>query len=270
MDLVKPLPRPPKRTPWDIQRAVLFALFQRELKARVGGRWLGLFWVFLEPLAHVAFMMAIYTFVRHRIVPGMPVPIFLITGVIPFVVFRSLSTRLMASVDNNRGLFGYRQVKPIDPVIARGALETLLYTVVYAVSLAVLGWFFDLQWWPAKPLELMATSAVIAMQGFGLGLVLVVLTDDVSQVRILIRLMFMPLYMMSGVIFPVRTLSQDTIDVLAWNPLLHLIEMSRSFFTPEYPLFQHANLTYPASTAVVTLAVGLALYRVRRQQLMAR
>ena len=30
-----------KRSPWEIQRAVIFALFIRELQTRMGGRWLG-------------------------------------------------------------------------------------------------------------------------------------------------------------------------------------------------------------------------------------
>ena len=106
-------PRLRKRTAWDIQRAVFLALFVRELKTRFGGRWLGVFWVLLEPTAHLAMLLVIFAFIRHRLLPGLEFPVFLLTGLVPFFVFRNLTLRGMDSVDSNRGLFGYRQVKPI-------------------------------------------------------------------------------------------------------------------------------------------------------------
>lgn len=270
MDIPSPAATLRKRSAWQIQRAVLFALFMRELKARVGGRWMGALWIVMEPMAHIAFTMFIFIYVRHRLVPGMPVPLFLVTGVVPFIIFRNISLRMMGSVDANRGLFNYRQVKPIDPLLARAALETVIYSGIYVVFVAAMGWFFDMPWFPAQPLELLCVAVVLIALGLGLGLTLVVLTDDVPQVRTLIRVLFMPLYFMSGVIFPVRNLPTEAIDWLAWNPLLHLMELSRSFFAPQYPVIRQAELTYPAMVALVMLALGLTLYRLRRHRLLAR
>lgn len=259
----------PKRSPLEIQRAVLFALFQRELKARLGGRWLGAFWILLEPVAHVALMMLLLVYVRHRLVPGIPTPLFLVTGVIPFIIFRNISLRVMGSVDANRGLFGYRQVKPIDPLLARALLEIVLYSCVYVLFLAGLGWFLDIQWFPALPLELIGVSAILIALGIGIGLILVVATDDVPQLRVFVRILYMPLYLLSGVIFPVHNFPSHVVDWLAWNPLLHLLEYSRHYFAPHYPLIPQADLAYPAWLALLALALGLSLYRVRRDRLLA-
>lgn len=268
MDLpASPVPLP-RRTPWEIQRAVLIALFQRELKARFNGRWLGAYWVFLEPMAHLVFMMLIFGYVRHRIVPGMPVPLFLVTGMVPFFIFRSISVRVMGSVEANRALFGYRQVKPIDPLLARAALETVLYSVIYVFFLIGMGWF-GMQWFPVKPLELMGISLVLIFMGLGLGLILVVVTDDVPQLRVLVRIAFMPLYLISGIIFPIHNLPNDIIDWLSWNPLMHIVELSRGYFASEYPVVDQVSVSYPLFVSVIALTLGLSLYRVRRRRLLA-
>ena len=258
----------PTRTPAQIQRAVLFALFQRDLKARFQGRWLGAFWILLEPIAHVTVIMLIFTHLRTRLVPGVPFVLFIVTGLIPFFIFRGLSLRTMGAIDGSRGLFGYRQVKPIDTLLVRGALEALIYSVVYVVVLAALGWY-GLQWFPDRPLELAVASSVLIVLGLSLGLLFAVITDDVPQLRVIVRIAYFPLYIISGVIFPLAALPTATLPWLLWNPVLHLIEVQRGYFFDHYPVIEQASLAYPAAVAIVLLALSMALYRIRRHRLLA-
>jgi len=260
---------PGKRTPWQIQRAVLFALLQRDLKARFGGRWLGGLWTLFEPLAHVVILLLLFGYLRHRVVPGIPFPLFLVTGLIPYLIFRNLTLRLMGALDGSRGLFGYRQVKAIDVLVARAGMEVLIYSVLFVAFLAAMGWA-GLPWFPDRPLHLAVASVVLIVFGFGLGLTLAVLTDDWPQLRVFIRLMFMPLYFLSGVMFPLHSLPADFLPWLLWNPLLHLIEIHRGDFVDHYRVIEQVNLSYPAAISLVTLALSLALYRVRRLRLLAR
>lgn len=257
-----------KRTPWQIQRAVLFALFVRELQTRFGGRWLGMFWVLLEPLAHLTIMLLIFGFIRHQVLPGVEYPVFLLTGLVPFLVFKSLALRLMEAVDANRGLFGYRQVKPLDPLISRAGLEISLYGMVYLLMLGSLGWL-GFHFLPAEPLQLMGISSALLVAGFGLGLVFAVATDELPNARSFIRIFFMPLYLLSGVIFPVATLPPQVLPWLLWNPVLHAIEISRGHFFPQYHVLPQFSAAYVAGFALVVLALGLSLYRVRRHSLLA-
>ena len=258
-----------KRSPWQIQQAVLFALFIRELKTRVGGRWLGGFWLLLEPLVHVTLLMMLVTLLRRITAPGIEVPVFLVTGLMPFFIFKDLSVRLMDAIDANRGLFNYRQVKPIDALATRALLEVTLRSVVYALVLAALGWF-GFHVIPARPLELIGVSAVLVMLGASFGLLFAVATDEFPKARVFIRMLFgMPLYLASGVIFSVHRLPPDVQVWLQWNPVLHLIELSRASFFPSYRAMQGVSLHYPAGLAVALAFFGMALYRVRRDQLMS-
>jgi capsular polysaccharide transport system permease protein len=267
MDALPTTPRH-KRTPWEIQRAVWFALLQRELKARFGGRWLGAFWVLVEPLAHIGYVMLLFGVIRDRIIPGVPFSMFLLTGLIPFFIFRSVSLRVMGSVDGSRGLFGYRQVKPIDPIVARAALDILLYSVIFAIFVIAFAWV-GIEAFPAHPLEALGCMVVLIALALGLGLLYVVLTDDVPQLRIFIRLAYLPLYLISGVIFPLSMLPQAMLEWLLWNPLLHLLERLRGFYFDQYQPLQQTSLKYPGACALVVLAAGLGLYRLRRNRLLA-
>jgi capsular polysaccharide transport system permease protein len=247
---------------------VLFALLLRELKTRFGGRWLGAMWVVAEPLAHVLLLMLIFGAVRDRLLPGVDFVMFLVTGLLPFFMFRSLALRLMEAIDANRGLFGYRQVKPMDALISRAALETGLYSLVYLVVLALLAWLgFSVV--PDRPLELMAISAALLTGGFGVGLTLAVLTDDVPQVRTLVRIAFFPLYLLSGVIFPVHTLPDELLQWLLWNPVLHALELSRGVYFSAYPPIPQASGAFVGAFGLLALGFGLSLYRVRRHRLLA-
>lgn len=257
-----------RRSGWQVQRAVVFALFIRELKTRFGGRWLGAFWVLLEPLAHVALLMFMLGYLRHRVLAGVDYSVFLLVGLVPFFMFKNLAVRLMEAIDANRGLFGYRYVKPLDPLLARALLEVSLYSAVYLIVLGSLGWL-GLHFFPARPLELMGTSAMLIALGGSLGLCFAVATDDVPQLRSLIRIAFMPLYLISGVIFPVASLPPEVLPWLLWNPVLHALELSRGYFFPQYHVLPQISAEYVFGVTLVAAALGMSLYRVRRQRLLA-
>lgn len=259
-------PQRRKRSSFAIQRTVVFALFVREIKTRFGGRWTGVVWVLLEPLAHMAVLMTMFATVRHLVSPGIDYPVFLITGLMPFIIFRSVAFRLMEAIDANRGLFAYRQVKPMDTLVSRALLEVLVQSSVYIVALATIAWL-GMDVLPARPLELIGASALVVALGFSLGLFLAVSTHGTPRVRVFIRICAGPLYLLSGVVMSVQALPTYIRDWLLWNPGLHLVELSRSGFFPQYRVLEGITPLYPLGLTVLFLTLGLSLYRVRRQQL---
>lgn len=64
---------------------IVQALFLRELKTRFGkNKRLGYFWVIGEPMSHILFFLIIFTVIRARSIPQVPVEMFLVTGFVPF------------------------------------------------------------------------------------------------------------------------------------------------------------------------------------------
>jgi capsular polysaccharide transport system permease protein len=268
MQVSSPFVPPPKRNAMRIQRAVLVALVIRELRTRVEGRWLSLLWMLLEPLAHVMLMMALFGFRSHVASANIEYPVFLTTGLLPYFMFRNLARRLPNAVTSNLGLYAYRQVKPIDALAARAVVEIWLSSAVYLAALLLLGWL-GYHWWPVEPLALAVVSGVLLALGVGLGLLFSVLEHNRPRVRALVNLVFTPLYLLSGVIIPLHSLSAAWRDWLLLNPVLHLIELSRECFIPYYQVFPGVSLYYPAAFALVTVALALLLYRINRHRLVS-
>lgn len=267
-ETVSATPAPQRRSPWQVQRSVVFALVLREMSARVGGQWVGAIWTVFEPLAHVLMLVTVFGLLRARSMPGIEYPVFLATGLIPFFFFQKLVTRLLDAIDANRGLFAYRQVKPIDALVGRAIVETLMNLIVYLVTLLILAWV-GYHVLPGKPLEVMGVTALIALFGLSFGTLTAVLSHDRPRLRSIIRLLFLPLYLASGVMFPIDTLPREIIDMLLWNPLVHLVEISRQNFIPAYTPTGGINLAYPLAWTLASAALGLSLYRANRLRLLA-
>ena len=83
----------PRRSAWGVMRDVLFALFLRELKTRLDGRWTTALWVIGEPLAGALLMLALYTLMRTREIAGVDTVLFLLSGQLSFMLLRSLVLR---------------------------------------------------------------------------------------------------------------------------------------------------------------------------------
>lgn len=259
------VPRP-ARSAWNVQRAVVFALLLREMKARVGGQWVGAVWTLFEPLAHVAVMVSIFGFIRNTVMPGIEYPVFLVTGLLPFFLFQHLAMRLMDGIEANRGLFSYRQVKPLDTLLSRALVETLMNLAVYIFSLSILGWM-GFHVLPRQPLQMMGVNLVLFLFGTSFGVFAAVMTHQRARLRSFIRMLFMPLYLMTGVIFKVDVLPREYIEWLLWNPLLHLIELSRASFISAYEPTRGVTLLYPVLCTLGMAALALGMYRVNRLRL---
>ena len=257
-----------RRTAWAVQRSVFLALLLRELRARVGGQWMGALWTLFEPLAHVMLLVALLGLMSNAALPGIEYPVFLATGLVPYFLFQNLAMRLMDGIESNRGLFSYRQVKPLDPLLSRAAVELLMNSAVYIFTLGILAWvgFHVL---PAQPMEMLGVQALTALLGVGVGLLFAVLGHERPRVKTLLRMVFFPLYLATGVIFPVDLLPRETIEWLLWNPMLHLVEMSRHAFMPAYQPVDGVNALFPLQVTLGYLLLGLLLYRTDRHRLVS-
>jgi capsular polysaccharide transport system permease protein len=86
----------------------------------------------------------------------------------------------------------------------------------------------------------------------------------IPDARSLIRVLFMPLYLASGVVLPVSRFPGYVVDALAWNPLLHWVEASRDLGLAHYRPIDQLSYQVVIFSAAITLFFGLALYRLRR------
>ncbi len=259
-----------KRSSWQIQKAVVFALILRELKTRFGGRMIGLLWVLFEPITNIALMLVMRILIRDRYAGVMiDIVVYLVVAMIPFFAFRNIWFRMMGAVEGNMGLFSYRQVKPADSMVARTIMEVVMYTAIFLVFMVFFAWM-DYQVFPTHPIEYLGLVILFIVWGVALGLMSAVGVKKFPALGSFLRLVSFPLYITSGVLFSVSRFPPLVVEVLMWNPLLHMVELTRWAYLTTYNPIMGVNILYPLTVGTTLLGVGVALFWVNRQHLLLR
>lgn len=247
------------RSPAMITLAVWKALFLREAVYRLFGGRTAWVWLLLEPVVHIAFIMFIFTAVRMRVIGGIETPVWLMVGLLAFFMFRRTGTQAMNAIDSNRALFAYRQVKPVDTVLARAGLEGFLMVIIATVLFAA-GALVGLSVIPADPLAVLEAFFGMWLVGLGYGLITSVASELVKELGKIIGLLMTPLYFMSGVIFPINIVPPPYREWLLYNPLVHGLEAARLGFAPFYHAVPELSVAYMYGFALVMVFFGLALH----------
>nr|WP_278044257.1 ABC transporter permease [Corticibacter populi] len=240
--------------------AVWHALFMREALTRVSGRRMAWLWLLLEPLVHVGFLMLIFSTLRSRQLSGVDFALFLALGFMGYQMFVSIGRRSASAINSNRGLMSYRQVLPVDTVLARIGLEFTLQTLVLILLLAIAALFgFDIL--PHDPLTAAAALALLALMGAGFALMFSVFYVLVPETEKLIGFIFTPLYFASAIMYSPALLPPALRDILLYNPIVHGVELVRGGFFEGYHLLPGISMGYLSTFALGFTVFGLLLQR---------
>ncbi|SEG55148.1 ABC transporter permease [Marinobacterium lutimaris] len=259
------------RTPWQVTRSVWHAMFIREALARTMADRMAWFWMLFEPIAMIVVMVLIRTVImgNMRHIDGAELIPWMITGLFGFYLVRENMMRPIGAIDANKGLFSYRQVKPIDPVFVRCYLEGLLRSFVFILFIVV-GTLLDVDLVPAEPLAALGAWFSLWCLGLGAGLVFSALAGLVPEIGKILRIISMPLLIISGVIVPLNFVPHDLLVYVMWNPIVHGLETLRATFFPLYRPVHGTSLLYLWYWALAMITLGLMLHvrfelRLKRQ-----
>lgn len=235
------------------------ALFLREAVTRLAAGRAAWVWLLFEPLAYLIFIMTLFGFVYHKKVGGVDGAMFVVTGLLGFYFARNTFLKSMEAIHANGALFTYRQVKPIDTVLVRAALEGFL-TLLSAILILAGSSLFGYDVLPDDPLLVMATLLGMWMCGLGIGLILSAATKLVSELGKVVNILITPLYFISGVMIPASTIPQPYRDYLLWNPFLHGLETLRGAYFSHFHPVPEASLAYVYGFALVAVFFGLSMH----------
>jgi capsular polysaccharide transport system permease protein len=236
------------------------ALFLREAAMRLARDPMAWFWTVAEPIGHIAFLTWLFiSGFRQKQVVGADTAVFLILGITLFFLPRNMLNRSIAVVEASEALYNYRQVKPIDTVIARVGLETLLGCLVFLLTIAG-GILLGLPISVADPLAALYAASALWLAGLGLALVFSVLAALSPQVRRIVGLSRGAIYLLSAVIYPSYAVPASMRDTLLLNPLVHGLEAFRVAFLPNYKVPAGIDVGYLVQFSVLMIFLGLALH----------
>jgi capsular polysaccharide transport system permease protein len=240
---------------------VVGALVLRESMSRFGRSWGGYGWALAEPVGGIVVLTLAVSLVASAPPLGTSFPFFYATGLVAYLAFHGIAGAGPTALQANRLLFAYPAVSPLDVVLARTLLEAMTHATVAALILPALCAGLSLHL-PFEPLPALRGFALAVALGLGTGAANAVISAYWPPWRAVWNVATRPLFLASGVLFTPGTLPPDVVDILWYNPVLHVVTDFRgAFYGPD-----EADWASPAyvMTLAATLFLGGACVMVRR------
>ncbi len=226
-------------------------------------------WLLFEPIMWILLHVVAYLYLKHTSIGGMHVCFWTAIGFVAFLLWRRTYIQAMHAVDCNKAYFAYRQVKPFDAAFVRGFLELFLMapiaTIVFSLTalpgFSILPGLVKHQYFPSDPLLILLALAGLWIFGLGVGLVLSVVMMFVPELDHINTIIYLPIYILSGAMYPVAAIPFPYRNFWLANPVVHGVEIARLGFLPSYHTDSSISLTYLYTFAIGSVFLGLLLYR---------
>ena len=238
-----------------VQGRVIYALILREARGKYGKSKIGYLWALIEPILQVLILVSIFSALGRQSPVGGELAIFFTTGLLPWMTYSAISSKLSGAFGANQALMAYPQVTSIDVLIGRAMLEGLTMWFVFALILGILDFvgqgtgIYDL---------FLVLTAMIGISLFGLA---------IGMINASIRIYFdswdkifsacnRPLYFLSGIFFTASSLPISVRSWLEWNPIFQYVEWTRAGFFSTYTT-NYINFSYTIGVTLILLFIGL-------------
>jgi capsular polysaccharide transport system permease protein len=223
----------------------------------------GLFWTFFEPFFQTFIFIGIHILIAqkagHSAAGSYNYPVFMASGFIAFNMFKNILNSAMGAFKANKGLFIYKQVKPIDTIIAR-ILVTLFLTVAIIIIFLAVGFFFHVDnLLPKNTLMVILGYLWLVLFSFGVGLLAAIGNTFFVSVGKFIGIISFVLLIFSAIFYPVASLPPTAQEIILYNPLVHFMEMIHGYYI--YGLDdRYVNYRYMLMWTVIPIFIGIWLY----------
>ena len=249
------------------QRRVLLALMLRNIRTRFFGHGLGYLIAVAWPLLHILIIIALFVVAGLAPPYGSSMALFIATGALPFMVFSYLSRFMTIYVVHNRPLLSFPEVKVIDVLLASALLEILSALCVVFVCI-VIGWFCGIDVTPNNVVEASYALGATVLLGFGFGLLNGAIALAFPIWATVYQLAIVFLWVPAGVFFVPDALPKPLRDILAYHPVLQVIEWMRSAYYQGYGDLV-LDRQYVIEVGIGAVFLGLLLERGMRGHVLA-
>lgn len=242
-----------------VQGRVISALTLRETRSRYGNRKLGFFWALFEPFAHVIVFVGIFSALGRASPIGDNIGIFLLTGIMPWLLYNNLVSAIMNAHGSNVALLGYPQVMPMDIIISRVFLEFSSITLVFLLFIGI-AYFTGTKIIIDNFLQLISAVVLLVIFSIGIGLINAAIISTTPSYSNIYSAFSRPMYFMSGIFFTADFLSPSVYKYLSYNPLLNMMEWFRSGFFTSFNSDLY-DTEYTLSVTFIIFFIGLIAER---------
>jgi len=247
-------------------RELLYFLTKRDIKVRYKQTVLGGLWAVIQP----AFTMIVFTLFFGRLAKmpsdGMPYPIFVYAGLLPWTYFANAVSASGNSLVGNANLI----TKVYFPRLIIPASASLGGLLDFFVALLVLGALMIHYSFVPEVLGILLFPLLLALTflcALGVGLWLSALNVHYRDIRYVIPFLIQLWLFVSPVIYPVSIVKGNYRWLLALNPMGGLIEAYRSSLLGRHPL--DWSLLFISTLAIVVIFISGLHYFKRMERLFA-
>lgn len=215
---------------------IVVSLMLRDIKTKYSGDSLGYAWALLAPLAWIAVIVVSFM-VLGRVIPVFTDPVsFVLSGVVPYFCFRSTITAISRTNSLYRAVSFLAPVKRFHAILAL-ALAELLNSILVLLGLWVLNYAVFDRLEVDKPLVVFFGIMLAWLLGFSFGYMFDGLAGYSRVFPRAIPIILRPMFILSGVFYTANEMPSGFLALIAWNPLLHAIEMVRNGMFAGYESF---------------------------------
>lgn len=257
---IAPAPQRPRQTArHGLAPRAIAALVLREMATTYGRSPGGYLWAVVEPVAGIALLSFVFALGFQAPPLGRNFVMFHATGLLPFLIFTTISGRVATAMLFSRSLLAYPAVTFADAILARFLLNTATQALVaYLVFGGILALFETRTVLSPGPIAM--SFALVAALALGVGTLNCWLMTRFSVWQTIWSILTRPLFLVSGVFFTLDAVPQPYRDWLWWNPLNHIVGLLRSGVYPGYRA-DYAEPLYVLGGALVPLILGLLMLR---------
>ncbi|MEM6609254.1 MAG: ABC transporter permease [Pseudomonadota bacterium] len=213
-------------------RAV-FALILREMSVGYGRSAGGYVWAVLEPVLGIFLLTFLFSLAFRSPPLGASFPLFYATGLVPFLFYTELSTKVSHALKFSRKLLVYPAVSFVDAILARFALHAIVQVFVGYIIFTALLIGIDTRA-VLDPAAVVLAYAMAAALALGIGAMNCVLVSLLPVWQQIWSIFNRPLFLISCIFFLFEGVPEPLRNALWWNPLVHIVGQMRRAFYPTY------------------------------------
>ncbi|WND03177.1 ABC transporter permease [Temperatibacter marinus] len=247
------------------QYDIIFAIILRNMAKNYSAFKFGTIWVVLEPLFFILLFVILFGLRGRGEFGFIEPPLFVLAAFLPFKHFfnntmkecqKTLKTSKSFNDFNQIGLFDHFLASLVN-VIVTGILSWLLISML-------LFWTVDLNPIPKDILPTVLYILSLAVFGLAFGMIICLVQESAKEVELFANMLSLPLLLLSAVFFPMTSIPEPFRSYLAWNPLVHPMELIRESWFDHY-VSPVASPYYWSYSTLVLLALALMVYRLKHK-----
>lgn len=243
-------------------RGFIKSTVRRDFQSRYQRSMLGVFWLFLQPLAMILVYTLIFANIMKARLPGIDdtfaYSIYLCAGIFTWGLFTEILNRSTTIFLENANLLKKvsfpRICLPV--IVTSSALLSFviifgLFTVFLIVSGNFPGWTY---------LNVIPVIVILVLFVSSLGIVLGVLNVFFRDVGQLITVITQFWFWLTPIVYPASILPEWLRETLAVNPMVSIVQSMQTILVQHQPP-SFISLSYPLTLGILFLILGLYLFR---------